>query len=62
MQQLIEDIGFETNVQCVFEIAEKLIETEKQQIVKAYNKGADDAAMAIDVPAEQYYNETFKND
>jgi hypothetical protein len=44
----------------VLEIIESYVETEKKEIINAYNKGYDINSLCSFPDSEKYYNETFE--
>jgi hypothetical protein len=49
-----------SHLDLAYEIIEQAKETEKQQIIAAYQQGFNNAYFSNPLTKEQYYNETFK--
>jgi hypothetical protein len=61
IQQQVKQQGI-THYFSLKEILEQAKEMEKEQIIWAYNEGSNQNRFALNNEAEQYYNETYKNE
>jgi hypothetical protein len=60
VEWLYEKLWKEFNFSFSNNILEQAKETEKQQIIAAYQQGFNNAYFSNPLTKEQYYNETFK--
>jgi len=62
VEYLIEVLQVNAGIKVSKQLQEEVLQMEKEQIIEAYNEGSNQNGFALKNQAEQYYNETYKNE